>query len=398
MNIKQELTPAVILDITYSGYGVLRSLYPYNIPLYGFTFDAKHVEVKTKFATKVIVYKNNGKDLKEKLIALSKTLNTKPVLILTNDEKVQFVVDHLTELRSYYIINMPDKPLTDQLIDKIQLKPLIEDLNILAPKTLNIESANDYQRVKELQFPVIVKPFLKSEKWYEAGFHKAIIFNSVEELDAMFLRLIQAESKLLIQEFIPGGDDHIYFCLTYYDFNHNCKAIFTGQKIRQWNPLTGSTASAKCAIEPIIEKETKRIFDHVKFQGIGSVEFKKHARTGEFYLVEPTVGRVNLQEYLATAAGTNIPLVAYCDMTGLPIKAKEKQTNNAIYFDELNEILSVSEYQNRNELTLSEWLQSVKGKKSYRYLFTTDWPIVMKMSLFVARRVFGIIYRSIKRH
>ena len=46
------------------------------------------------------------------------------------------------------------------------------------------------------------------------------------------------------------------------------------------------------------------------------MEFKRDARTGEFLMIEPTVGRVDWQEEVATLNGVNIPLAAYLHEIG----------------------------------------------------------------------------------
>ena len=395
MYSRKRLSPVVILDITYSGYGLMRSLHPYKIPMYGFTYSEKHFEVKTRLAKEIIIYQSTETDLKEKLILLATRLTARPILMLTNDEKVEFVSQHLEELKAYYIINIPPKALTAKLIDKIKLKSLIDKLHINSPKTINIESQVDIKKVKELQFPVILKPFLKSEKWYTAGFSKAIIFETLEELEAIFPKLYAAENRIIVQEFIPGGDDAVYYCLVYYDNNGVCKTHFTGQKIRQWGILKGSTTSTKPIIDAYVTEETLRIFNAINYKGFGSIEFKKHDISGEYYMIEPTVGRIDTQEYIATCAGNNIPLIAYCDMTGNPIVGKEKPNANVVFFDEVNELLSFIEYNKNHGLTVKKWLHSVKGKKHYRYLMSKDFGISLKIAFFLTRRLLGHFIRQL---
>ena len=52
---------------------------------------------------------------------------------------------------------------------------------------------------------------------------------------------------------------------------------------------------------------------------MGSMEYKRDERDGRFYMVEPTVGRTDFQEEVATVNGCNMPLSAYCYEMGLPI-------------------------------------------------------------------------------
>jgi D-aspartate ligase len=43
---------------------------------------------------------------------------------------------------------------------------------------------------------------------------------------------------------------------------------------------------------------------------MGGIAFKKDSRTGQFLMIEPTVGRIDGQEEVATLHGVNIPLAA----------------------------------------------------------------------------------------
>ncbi|MCG8580255.1 MAG: hypothetical protein MI866_10075 [Bacteroidales bacterium] len=396
MRTNTALNPVIVLDLTHSGYGILRSLYKYNIPLYGFTYDSSHLELKTKLTKETFVY-GSSKDLKQKLISLAQSLPQRPVLMLTNDEKVEFVLEEREELEKHLIINMPSTKTVQQLIDKIKLNSIIEQLNIRVPRTINIEKAEHGQLVEDLTFPVIVKPFLKSEKWNKAGFSKAIIFNAYKEFADVFPKMFEAENRIIAQEFIPGGDDHIYYCLAYYGINGQLKSHFTGRKIRQWRVFTGSTTSTKPVNESFVTNESIRIFDSIGYNGLGSIEFKKHQLTGDFYMIEPTVGRVDTQQYIATCSGNNIPLKAYCDMTGHQLNGIEKKNDNAVFIDEVNEIQSFFEYNTKYGLTLGQWLSSIKGQKHFRYISTSDPGISLKILYLVTRRLAGYFLRKMIR-
>ncbi len=63
---------------------------------------------------------------------------------------------------------------------------------------------------------------------------------------------------------------------------------------------------------------TNRFFSAVGFVGLGSMEYKRDRRDGRFYMVEPTVGRTDYQEEVATLNGVNIPLAAYLGEVGAP--------------------------------------------------------------------------------
>ena len=94
---------------------------------------------------------------------------------------------------------------------------------------------------------------------------------------------------------------------------------FTGRKLSIWPPDVGLTASLTAApdVRHILQPLTEAFFERVSFVGMGGIEFKRDAGTGQFLMIEPTVGRADAQEEVATMHGVNIPFAAYLHEIGL---------------------------------------------------------------------------------
>jgi D-aspartate ligase len=222
---------------------------------------------------------------------------------------------------------------------------------------------------------VILKPWMRTDKWTNTFKEKVYLFQTFPEFKKGYEEIKIVENNLLVQEYIPGGDDHVFYCLVYFDTNSNCLAAFTGQKIRQWPVLTGSTATTIIFNNDTIRNETIAILKSVNYKGFGSIEYKKHAITGEYYITEPTVGRLNQQEFIATLNGINIPLIAYNSLTSAGLKPLEPTISPIIYIDEKNELRSVIKLYKAGKLTFTQWLNTVKGHRVYRYFNGSD-PMV----------------------
>jgi hypothetical protein len=69
-----------------------------------------------------------------------------------------------------------------------------------------------------------------------------------------------------------------------------------------------------------LHRLTEGFFAAASFVGMGSMEYKRDARTGKFFMIEPTVGRVDWQEEVATLNGVNIPLAAYRHEIGAEVQ------------------------------------------------------------------------------
>ncbi|TRX66351.1 hypothetical protein [Carboxylicivirga sp. M1479] len=395
--LSNQLTPVFVLDVNPTGYSIMRSLYKYKIPLYGFTFDTTHWGYRSSYAKNVILYKNTDEDLLDKLLQLRAEMPVKPVLFLSNDEKVQFAIDNWDVLQENFLMRLSDKDLTQKLIDKTKLPALIDGKALKLPKNIDIESIDDLPKIKELQFPIILKPFLKSDKWLKSFPSKAYIFDTFEELAPQFEAFYQCENKLIVQEFIPGKDDDVHYCLVYSDKNGKVHTSFTGQKIRQYDALTGTTTSTRQIENKTVESLTIDFFNQINFKGMGSLEFKQHAVTKDYYLIEPTAGRPDGQEFVANAAGVNIPLIAYNEITEHNLTPKEKKRNNAVFMDEVGEVIGVKLLVKNGELSFWQWIKSLKGHIAFRYISFSDWRVSMFMGYITMRRTLGILLASIRR-
>ena len=163
------------------------------------------------------------------------------------------------------------------------------------------------------------------------------------------------------QEWIPGPDSEIYYCLVYFDADSRCLASFTGRKLRQWPRGAGNTSIAEPFECPEIERETMRLFEALRFRGLGSVEFKRDPRDGTFKIMEPTVGRPNLQSEVATANGVNLAWVAYADLSGIdpgPASPPEKPVR---WVNEFTDLRSGFESIKDGSLSLRGWVRTYRG-------------------------------------
>ena len=202
---------------------------------------------------------------------------------------------------------------------------------------------------------------------------KAYLCANFEEFYQVYQRVKEIETRLLVQEFIPGDDANVHYCLMYRSKYSGKTLQFTGEKIRQWPVRTGSTAITKPLTNSWIAEDSLRLFEQTNVYGFGSVEYKKHNVTGKYYITEPTIGRMNLQEFVATVNGVNLPLFAYEHLTGETFTVKSNHSQNSvIYIDELGEARSSWQLWKEKKLSFRSWRQSRKGKKIYRYFSSKD--------------------------
>jgi predicted ATP-grasp superfamily ATP-dependent carboligase len=186
----------------------------------------------------------------------------------------------------------------------------------------------------------------------------------------------------------------VVFCLVYYNGDHQCIGQFTGAKIRQYPAGKGSTSVAIPYADKKVAEETIRFFDAIPYTGFGSMEFKKHDLNGRYYIIEPTVGRVDMQELVAALNGVNLPLIAYNALTGHAIAARKAPKKAVIFINEFNEMKRLARALLRGPYRAKSFINwSVKGKRVFAYSSWKD-PLVGVMLIY---KIMNMALRGVKR-
>lgn len=306
--------PVVVVGGSLNALGVVRSLsrspQPFSITVVETTRACPSAWSRLcRFAP---VKSLEGRPLIEALRALSTDPSNRPVLILTDDRAVQTVSDFRDEIVPLYRISLPSKEVVRCLLDKAAFQKFAEQNGLPVPKSVLIESASDFPRLGALTLPVVIKPASKAQS-LNGNVARAERAETREALSALAERMLADGGSLVVQEWIDGPDTNIFFTLFTCDAQSNPVAFFSGRKIVCDPPRVGNTAVCVSAQEaaPELERLTRSLIELVEYRGLGSLEFKRDERNGRFVIVEPTVGRTDWQEEIATLCGVNLPLLTY---------------------------------------------------------------------------------------
>lgn len=314
---RQGRPAAVVAGLGLNGLGVVRSLARAGIPVVALDTDMSKPTAATRFGRKIRIRALAGPEFVAILMALRPQFTEKPVLILTEEASVSAISSEREEIMDAYRISLPAHELVETLMDKTLFQAVAEKTGFAVPRSLAIDDASIDTAVTQLRYPCILKP-AKKVAAFGQRFAKAYRVENPDEVIGLWREMRSIISTAILQEWIMGNDGDVYFCLQYRNRPDQSTASFVGRKILQWPPLVGGTAS--CAPAPeysdTLSSLTDRFFQTVGFQGLCSMEYKRDPRDGEFYMVEPTVGRTDYQEEIATLNGVNIPAMAYWALTG----------------------------------------------------------------------------------
>jgi predicted ATP-grasp superfamily ATP-dependent carboligase len=332
------------------------------------------------------------------LKTIAATLDQKPILILTKDEPVLWVSEFRKEIDALYEIYLPSHDIVTLLMNKQKFSALSAREGWPTPLTWTINSKDELLLLlNDLPYPCILKPHIKNSTFRQHAPKKAFVASNAHDLTAAYDLVARWEKQVLIQEWIPGGDERIAFCLTYYARNGTRIASFPGRKLRQWPIRCGNTAIAEPAPETWREgliTLTDNIWKRLGFTGIGSIEYKIRLDSNTPVIIEPTVGRTNWQSEVAVLNGENIPAIAYFDLAKQHYARPISPSHPVKLIDGNAEIRAALAYWRTGELSLMQWIADRSGNKAYMLLRPRDLgPFLASVKSFV----FNIIHRLIRR-
>ena len=317
--------PAVIVGGSLNALGVIRSLSQGHMPLFVVETTRQAAACWSRYCGFVAAPSLNGSPLVSTLVELGKRLGSRPVLILTSDDAVNTISAARSEIETLYRISLPSAEIVPALAEKTKFQLLAEREGFRVPRGVAVCSIDDCRRIGQLTAPVVLKPADKSLVLADIV-ERAVRADTLAEAAQIAHRMLRQAPRLIVQEWIDGPETEIFFSLFSCDRDGRLLGLFPGRKLVCSPPMIGTTAVCAAAPEAAVEltTQTQTFIDRVGYRGLGSLEFKRESRTGEFVIIEPTVGRTDWQEEIATLCGINLPLLTYRAEIGLPNLAPPK--------------------------------------------------------------------------
>lgn len=349
---------AVVVGLQHlTALATVRSLSREGVPVTAITSKPRSPLAKTKGCQKLCYEDVNGAPLFDTLLKLGETLEERAVLVPCSDAQVYLISEHWASAAL-----LSPRPALEGSRGSFDRQGLICDLR--RAEWIDRSTAFE-ERLRGFSLPCILKPWVRTRECDRHNpVNKVLRLEDRESLSRAVSRSLEWVEHLILREWIEGADSDVYFCLMYLAGNSHPQATFVGEK-RQWLPEIGSTASAEKGFDENVLNESIRLFAHVRNVGIGSVEFKFDRKNKQFKITEPTVGRPNLQSYIAVANGINIPHIAYRNLIGDPIRQLDQTSANGSvrWIHEGSEYYSVRYHMRRSDLTLGRWYRSIRGPK-----------------------------------
>ncbi len=358
---------AVIIGLDcLPGIQTARILAENGVSVIGIARDPTHPFAHTN-TCKTIQFSAVAQDeLMSTLEGVATQLEQKAVLYPCTDYSVLLVSRNRGALQERYHIALPEPDTLEMLMDKASFFSFAQQHRLPVPATFFLRTRDEaIAASSQIPFPCIMKPGFKTSNWERnAAGAKAYFVSSAQEFFVTYERCSPWAESIVAQEWVRGQDSDLYSCNCYFDANSKPVVTFVARKLRQNPPILGVSASGEECRNDTVLKQTVELFTNVRLHGLGYLEMKQDAHSGQYRIIEPNIGRPTGRSAIADGGGVPLIYSMYCDLAGLPLPSRREQTYQGakwIYFK--NDLASSCYYWRKGELTFMEWVHSLRGHK-----------------------------------
>lgn len=309
--------PAFVLGLTNGGLAVVRSLSRKRVPVVGVDSWQQNVGCASRLCTTRICPSPAQEDeLVAFLLREGAQLGSPGVLVFAKDEFAVFASRYRQELSKYFRFVLPEKQISEAMVDKHAQYSLAEKLGVPYPPMYKLKTLEQLdQLLGNIEYPVLLKP-VHSHLWrkrFQAKLFRA--YNSTE-LQQLGEEILPIGLEVVLQTFVPGPPSNLRIVCGYISQKGEVLGTYVVDKIRQYPPEFGEAAFAVTVNDAELTDLGLRYAQGVKFRGPFMVEFKRDERTGIWKLIELNP-RFWSHTSLGPSAGSDLPLLNYMDAAGL---------------------------------------------------------------------------------
>lgn len=380
-------TPVVVLrSDSHGGLNIMRSLGRLGVPVYNVDPIPWAPANFSRYCREKFLWdieRRPAQESVEYMFYVRHKIGRPCILIPTTDRTARFVAAHAQALQASFIFPRQSAELADSLSSKKGMYQLARRHNIPTPDAIFPKRREDVLSfLEKARFPIMLKGVDGQRLWDRTG-KKMFIVRSEEELLARYDTAEDpAKPNLMLQEYIPGGDDSVWMFNGYFNERSECLVAFTGKKIRQCPVYTGSTSLGICLHNETVEKLTIEFMRAVGYTGILDIGYRYDARDSQYKVLDanPRIGATF--RLFVGQNGMDVARALYLDLTGQEVIPDPARDGRKWVAEDLD-LVSCYRYHRDGKLTFKQWITSFRGVEEAAFLSADD-PLPVFL-MFLAR-------------
>jgi D-aspartate ligase len=356
----------LVLGIGPNGLGIVRALRHCNdLDVWAVNINGSDPGRFTRFA-KILNWKYPENDLSEfqtRLYDLNAN-HEKTILFPTRDIEIYLLAELSTTLPENFLFYRNSLDTVKALADKNLVAEIAEQAGLNIPRTVLLSEHSSPQAVG-VRYPILIKPLAQSAS--QTPF-KNIFVDNEEAFQDVLKKYDNLYEHTVVQEFIPGGDDHIYHCTLLIDNQSRTIGVIEFQKIRQYLPMRGMTSYGHTILTRDMVRLSERLVSQVGYKGLANVEFKKNANNGSWVFIEANL-RLPIFNSVFPVSGVNL---ACLYVTSLLQKVDNPVYANrtATWMHEENDLANI--LTRKVQTSFRVWLIQMLKSDSYAFWYIKD--------------------------
>lgn len=295
---------------------------------------------------------------------LRQELGVAPVVFPTADPDLQALLALEGQLDDVVVTTLPPAELTRTLIDKARCESLAEAVGLPMPRS---RRAGGAAPTGDLAYPLMAKPS-SPKAWQMTGTPAQLRSAKAVQLDDAAALASLAEQlpapawvDTLLQEYVPGADEQHYGFHAVVDPEGRVLATSVTRNWRVYPPFAGGGCCMESVDVPQLQEQALSALRAVGFRrGIANMDYKRHAKTGEFKLLEINP-RISQAHAVSTQAGVNLPWLMWRSVCGFPPLPQPKRRIGVRYVNEWDDLHAWRIYRRHGLWPLGDYLRTVLG-------------------------------------
>jgi predicted ATP-grasp superfamily ATP-dependent carboligase len=376
LKMHDNTTPVVVLrSDSHGGLNIMRSLGRLGVPVYNVDPNRWAPSYFSRYCKGKFVWDIEHRTAEESLEYLAgvrRQIGRPCILIPTTDATARFVADHSLALAEGFQFPQQPAGLVEALASKQDMFHLAHRHLIPTPDAVFPQSREEVLGfLEQVRFPVMLKGIDGQRLWERTG-KKMFITQSKEQLLRLYdLAEDRNHPNLMLQEYIPGGDDTIWMFNGYFNADSDCLVGFTGKKIRQCPIHTGSTSLGICLHNPAVEELTRRFMKGIGYRGVLDIGYRYDARDGQYKVLDanPRIGATF--RLFVGENGMDVARALYLDLTNQEVVPSPAREGRKWMVEDLD-IVSSCRYFREGSLSFLEWLRSFRGLEEAAFISPDD--------------------------
>ncbi len=374
-------TPVVVLTaspqarrVLHTALGIERSLGRLGIPVHLVDSNPRGPAADSRYRKRRFLFDLSGASPEatvEHLLQLGRRLGTRPILIPTWDDLAIVIAEAEPVLREQFLLPAQPVGLARSLSGKWEMHRLAAEHGVPSPGVAFPSSIEEVEAfAAAATFPVMIKAVFGYRLNQQAG-RSLFITQTVDELIRLYRRFEDpSDPNLMLQEYIPGGDEAVWMFNGYFGQDSECLFGLTGRKLRQTPAHAGTTSLGVCLPNETVDAMTRRWMKAMGYRGMLDLGFRYDARDGQYKIldVNPRIG--SSFRLFVGRDGLDVVRSLYLDLTGQPVPPDTMDVGRR-WMDE-RDVTSAWTDLRAGALTTRGWLASLRDVRETVYLAPDD--------------------------